>query len=50
MDHITHNVFKTVNGIVNRSVHFISDMEGEIDRLEIQWDRSTDPIVFKRQE
>jgi CubicO group peptidase (beta-lactamase class C family) len=48
LEHLNHNVFKTIKGIVNRKINFISNTSGEIDRLEIQWDRSTKPIIFEK--
>ena len=48
LEHLNHNVFKTIKGIVNRKVNFLASTNGDINRLEIQWDRSVKPIVFKK--
>lgn len=46
LEHIKNDVFKTIKGIVNRKVNFLSNSNDEINRLEIQWERSIKPIIF----
>jgi len=46
--HQGDGVFRTHGGIVSRDVVFQESRTGTVDRLEIQWVRSIDPIVFER--
>lgn len=46
LEFIDNDSFKTIAGIINRKVEFKTNESGDIDRLEIQWDRSVKPIVF----
>ena len=48
LEHINHDIFKTINGIVNRKINFIPNTDNQIERIEVQWDRSVSPIIFKR--
>ena len=48
LQQVEYDIFKSVGGIINRKVNFISDSKGVVSKLEIQFDRSTPAIVFER--
>ena len=48
LDLLKYEIFKTVGGIINREVKFNTDVKGNVTNLEIQWERSVNPIIFNK--